>query len=192
MLAKEPGLIFVSHSSADKDLVEEVIRTIPKSHVFYDIRTLMPGAHTIQALQDAIAEASVFALFVSPNTPGSCWVEYEAALARAQKISRKELRILVCPIKGATYKDAPEWMRFYNAMPSGYTISDVARTIKYTYEDALRDMGFIKRPLFVGRETLLERVIVDCRTRPTETGVPVNFLVFAGIENMGRTSVAVR
>jgi hypothetical protein len=129
-------------------------------------------------------------MFVSPNTPKRIWVEYESGVAYVQKIKRNHLAILVVPIKETTYKDAPEWMQKYMAVPEGYSHSDIARLLKYRYEDVLRNQEIILPKLFVGREELCNRIIVQIRTKSAETGVPINFVIFAGIPHMGRFSVA--
>ena len=64
----EPGLIFLSHASVDKHYIEEIKQKIPKSHVFYDVDSIDPGTSTIDALDDGLNIASVFAMFVSPST----------------------------------------------------------------------------------------------------------------------------
>ena len=185
-----PGLIFISHASADKDAIGDIINKIPKSHLFYDTNTINPGHHTTDELDDGLLQASVFAMFVSPNTLKSVWVEYESGVAYVQKIKRNNLAVLAILIKGATYRDAPDWMQSYMAVPEGYSHSDIARLLKYRYEDVLRAQGIVSAPLFVGREDLCNNIIVQSRTRPAETGMPVNFMILAGIPNMGRFSVA--
>ena len=79
------GLIFVSHSSLDKDFVGEVIKRVPKSHLFYDVDTLNLGQHSEDALDDGLLTASVFVMFVSPNTPRSC-----LGCLRVRRGTRKE------------------------------------------------------------------------------------------------------
>jgi len=185
-----PGLIFISHASPDKDIIADVIGKIPRSHLFYDTDTINPGRHTTDELDDGLLRASVFAMFVSPNTPKSVWVEYESGVAYVQKVKRNHIAIVAIPIAGATYRDAPDWMHKYLAVPDAYTNSDIARLLKYLYEEVLRNQGIISPSLFVGREDLCNRVIVTTRTKAAETGVPINFVIFGGIPNMGRFSVA--
>ncbi|WP_196802601.1 toll/interleukin-1 receptor domain-containing protein [Magnetospirillum fulvum] len=185
-----PGLIFISHSSADKPFVESVIRKIPKSHLFYDIDTINPGSHTVDALDDGLFKCSVFAMFVSKNTKESCWVDYETGVAEVEKIKRRQIKIVAIPIGEASYKDAPEWMRKYMAVPPGYSASDIARLLKYLYEDALRAQGVLNESPFIGRENLCNNIILQSRTKPAETGIPLNFVILAGIQSMGRFSVA--
>ncbi len=184
------GLIFISHASSDKDFVDNVVRRIPKSHLFYDINTINPGDHTTDALDDGLLNATVFVMFVSPDTSKSVWVEYESGVAYVQKIRRNHLNIVAVPIKGATYRDAPEWMQSYMAVPPGYGYSDIARLLKYLHEDSLRNQGTSSTPLFVGREQLCNKLIVETRSKAADTGIPVNFLVLAGIQQMGRSSIA--
>lgn len=188
--AYSPGLIFISHASADKDVVEDVVRRIPKSHLFYDTDTVNPGHHTIEELDDGLLGASVFVMFVSPNTPRSVWVQYESGVAYVQKIKRNHLAIVAVPIKGATYRDAPDWMQNYMAIPDGYSHSDIARFLRYRYQEVMRSQGVISNQPFVGREDLCNRIIVQSRTKSAQTGIPVNFLILSGIPNMGRFSIA--
>jgi hypothetical protein len=184
------GLIFLSHSSRDKDFVEQVIRQIPQSHLFYDIKTIDPGDRTIDALDEGLLSAAVFVLFVSPNTPHSVWVDYEASVAQFQKIRRQNLVVLTVPIKGASHKDAPTWMQSYVSANEKYSISDIARLIRYAFETSLRNQGLIRKALFVGRETLVNEILTEVRTQPVKTGLPVNFLILGGIQNMGRSTLA--
>ena len=185
-----PGLIFISHSSADKDLVTEIVKRIPKSHLFYDSDTINPGHHTTDELDDGLLRASVFVMFVSPSTPRSVWVQYESGVAVVQKIKRNHLAIVAVPIKGASYRDAPDWMQAYMAVPEGYSNSDIARLIRFRYDEVLKKQETISAQPFVGREDLCNRIIVQSRTKSAQTGLPVNFLIIAGIPNMGRFSVA--
>lgn len=187
-MSANDGLIFISHSSRDKDFVESVIKKIPKSHLFYDIETIDPGTESTAALDEGLLSASVFAMFVSPNTKGS-WADYEASVALAQKIRRTFLNIVAIPIGGASYKDAPEWMQRFMAVPPGYSTSDIARLLKYLYESALRAQGVISPSLFVGREEFCNKLVNHSRTKSAETGIPVNFLNLAGIPGMGRLTI---
>ena len=185
-----PGLIFISHASQDKDVVEDIIKRIPKSHMFYDTDTINPGNHTTDELDDGLLRSSVFVMFVSPNTLKSIWVEYESGVAYIQKIKRNHIAIIGIPVKGATYHDAPDWMHAYMAVPSGYSHSDIARFLKYRYQEVLKSQGMILPELFVGREDLCNRIIVQTRTKSAQTGVLVNFFILSGLPSMGRFSVA--
>ena len=104
-------------------------------------------------------------MFVSPNTPRSVWVDYESGVAYVQNIKRKSLAILVIPIKGATYNDAPEWMRNYMAVPSG-TATQILHdfSIKNT-KKSLEIKGDLPSRLFVGREDLCNRIVVLYRNQ---------------------------
>lgn len=186
----EPGLIFISHASADKEEINDIIKKIPKSHLFYDTDSVNPGKHTIEELDDGLITASVFVMFVSPNTPKSVWVDYESTVAYLQKIKRNHLAILSVPIKGATYHDAPEWMQGYMSVPNGYSNSDIARLIKYLYTEVLKNQQILAPEPFVGREDLCNKIIVQTRTKSAQTGSPINFIILAGIPNMGRFSIA--
>lgn len=184
------GLIFISHASADKDFVSSVISKIPKSHLFYDVDTIEPGEDSTEALDNGLWDAAVFAMFVSPNTKKGTWAEYEASVALTQKVRRSLINVVAIPIKGVTYRDAPDWMQRYMAVPPGYNASDIARLLKYLYENSLRAQGVIKPALFIGREEFCNSIVNHSRTKSAESGIPVNFINLAGIPGMGKLTIS--
>ena len=184
------GLIFLCHSSDDKPFVEQVLEHIPKSHVFYDTHALDPGASTLDSIEAAVLSADVFVLFLSKESANRDWVKFEIGLAKAQKIKQTNLQVIVVPIGGATTLDAPTWMQSYFCVQPQYTIQDISRSIRTALVEVLQTSGILRPPLFEGRESFCNSVVVECLTRANRIGSPVNFLVFAGINQMGRTTAA--
>ena len=110
------SLIFFSHAGEDKDYVDAVSSHLPQSHLFVDVRTMDPGEAFVDAMNDGVSDAVLFCLFLSPTALEKKWVNYEANLAKLKRFRRESLEILVVPIKGATYADAPAWMQRYLAV----------------------------------------------------------------------------
>jgi hypothetical protein len=186
----QAGLIFLSHSSADKAFVERVLKDIPTSHVFYDKVSIDPATHNLETMEQAVMRTNVFVLFFSENSLKSPWVGFETTLARVQAIRKPSFRVLAIPIAGASYTNAPKWMRDYFTTTIDYTAKDIARTIWSLLVESLQETGAIRPELFLGRESFCNGVVVDCITKTARTSTPINFVIFAGLEQMGRTSCA--
>ncbi len=82
------------------------------------------------AMKQAVAEAALFGFIVSPDTPEECFSFFEATCAEYEKARRPGLELLAWPIKGATFRNCPEWMQRYFAIPPSYSLSDMAREIR--------------------------------------------------------------
>lgn len=159
------SLVFFSHAGEDKDFVNEVAAHLPKSHLFVDIKTMDPGKAFRDAMDEGVADAILFCLFVSPVSLTKQWVNYEIELARLKKFRGGTLEVLVVPIKGATHADAPAWMSSYLAVPSEFSPFDIARTIRGLQESALRASGKIAAEIFRGREELLGQQLLRLRSQ---------------------------
>lgn len=184
------GLVFFSHASEDKNYVDEVLQASQRSHIFYDTLSMNPGKTSVEEMERGVLNAQVFVLFVSPRIELKDWVQYEASLAKVEKIKRKSLKIIVVPIQGATYRDAPVWMQSYFSTNEHYTPRDIARTIQSSFEQALREVGDLPQPLCEGRNEFENLVIREMRTRPGSTGVPISVLHLYGLPAMGRLTFA--
>lgn len=182
----DQSLIFFSHAGEDKDFVNSVATHIPKSHLFIDTRTIDPGGDFKSAMDIGVEDAILFCLFVSPTALKKRWVNYEANLARLKKLRGDALEILVIPIKGASYEDAPKWMQRYLAIPSEFTPFDVARTIRGLQESTLRAAGKIAKEPFVGREEFLGQQLLRIRSQQARSGTLVNCLIISGLQRIGR------
>ena len=184
------GLIFLSHASEDKLLVERVLAHIPQSHVFYDIRSIDAGAVDLEAIEGAVLSTDVFVLFLSKASRTKGWVGFETTLARLQTIKQTNCRIIIVPLGEETSQGAPKWMQSYSCTSPQYTVKDIARTISAALNEVLAASGMLRPPLFIGRESFCNLVVVEILTRLAR-GDSTNFLVFAGIDQMGRgTAVA--
>lgn len=184
------GCIFLSHSSAEKDYVDQVVGRLPSSHIFYDTKTIYPGEDNTEAIETAVTTTDVFVLFLSPETMKREYVRLETELVKAAKIRRDYLRVIIVPIKGATYQNAPKWMQGFNTTKPDYTVGDVARLIWNSYLEVLQKKGALPERPFIGRETLIRDISLEYRNRLRDTATIPNFIHLAGIEQMGRSSLA--
>ena len=62
--------IFLSHSSSDKDIVEEVYKELGAGICHYDIATFDPTGFLPDQIYSALAESTHFVLFASEKENG--------------------------------------------------------------------------------------------------------------------------
>jgi hypothetical protein len=184
------GLIFLSHWSGDAETVHALATQLDHANTFIDLRSMVPGVNNLDQMKDAIKAASVFAFVISPETPADCFSFFEAAHAEFEKARRPDLEILAWPIKGATYKSAPEWMQRYFSVSSKYSVSDVARELRSKLRSSLAKAGLAAPEVYEGRENLERKISFDYLAQISKTGKPINAIVLTGLPGMGRTSVA--
>src|SRR5690242_3748225 len=71
--------IFLSHTKADKPLVEQIANRLAKLYgqesIFYDSWSIQPGDGIIERMNTGVHEASIFFFFVSANSLASNMVE---------------------------------------------------------------------------------------------------------------------
>ena len=177
------GTIFLSHSSKDKNFVEQVYKQLDSAVTFYDIKTIEPGESSVKAMESGVATTSTFVLFHSPDSDTQ-WVRFETELARIAKIKFPDLSVLAVPIKGTTHASLPDWMKSFMTTTEAYTVSDVARTI-LRLQSALLD-----KKLVIGREELLRRIALDIRKALPVRGTPIQHVMLSGLPGMGRSTLA--
>jgi len=154
------------------------------SVLFYDIRSIAPGQDSVSAMRGAVSSASVFVLFHSPNA-NSHWIRYEKDLAEITRIKSPTMQILVCPLDGESYKTLPEWMQRYMTTLPSFKPNDIARTIDHLYTIANK----LGSTLYEGREDLERDIALDIRTAPAKLGCPLNVILLAGVQGMGRGAI---
>ncbi|MDP1720740.1 MAG: toll/interleukin-1 receptor domain-containing protein [Candidatus Nanopelagicaceae bacterium] len=93
-------MIFLSHTSVDKPVVEEIavrLRDIFPSHeIFYDSWSIQPGDGIIDRMNEALAQCKLFLFFVSKHSLQSKMVELEWQNA-LYKATKGEMKIV--PVK---------------------------------------------------------------------------------------------
>jgi hypothetical protein len=182
------GVIYLSHSSADKSFVKKIKEKLDPAAVFYDIDTVAAGQDSVEAMRAGVTSASVFVLFHSPSSRAG-WVSFEKDLAELEKIRQPSMQVLVCPLDGESYRSLPEWMRRYMTTTSDFRVSDIVRAIYHLYELSMQKAGLVAASVYEGREDLERRIALDVMTAPAATAHPLNVVLLTGIQGMGRGTV---
>jgi TIR domain-containing protein len=105
---------FLSHSSADKAIVNEVAEQLSLANTELDSETFDHGLLNVSAIQKALRQTSLFVLFLSRNAIASGVVHYEALLA--QELFARGLieRFLVICLDPDAFSSADEHWKAFN------------------------------------------------------------------------------
>ena len=68
---------FLSHSSKDNLIVEELAKRLGEENIFYDKWNLDAGELLPSKLSEVIYDSKWFVLIASKNSMASSWVKYE-------------------------------------------------------------------------------------------------------------------
>lgn len=106
---------FLSHSSVDKPVVEQVVENLNAAEIHYDALTFENGVTSAQNIFNALGETDIFVLFVSKNSLKSTWVETEISMAEANKAKKIIKSLLVFIIDETPYSALPHWIGQFTA-----------------------------------------------------------------------------
>ena len=172
--------VFLSHSSDDKEYVEEVATQLTRVNARIDSRSFRPGEDFRDEIRRVMDETETFVLFVSPKSLASSWVQFEVDEAETRRLRGKLRRTLAIFIDGFVDPGLlPEWLARVRAVR--HTSPDQsARTISNLLLEASPEL---KRP-FIGRNEDLQRGVRKLSTDDP----PPRILVVSGLEGVGRRS----
>ncbi|MGB9366274.1 MAG: TIR domain-containing protein [Xanthobacteraceae bacterium] len=177
---------FLSHSSRDKPLVDQVAQLLGPANVELDSQTFDRGLLNVSAIQQALRRSSLFVLFLSQNSLSSNIVNYEALLAQELQARGVIDKFLVVCLDDQSFASADENWKAYNFVRKAISPQSIARLIQGALIAA--HSKHISHP-FVGRSKELheakERLIDP--TTPSATAVYVS-----GNAGIGRRTFARR
>jgi len=173
--------VFLSHSSADKDVVHPVFEDLGAAIAHYDERTFEPDSTSAEEILEALSSSEVFVFFLSHAAISSEWVKKELQYANHFFFEGKIKKILVFPLKGADRSLLPVWLRPFVVQQANAVafISTRIRTAIINLEVQSRTSSDI----FIGREKDSEIIKNDLirvqGPRPTS-------IVLSGVDGIGR------
>lgn len=189
--------IFLSHSSADKELyvrivARRLIREFGEDSVIFDELTFQEGRKTIEEIEDNLDVTDLFVFFVSNDSLNSDWVIKE--LFRAKELWKEKKLQQICPIiinPEIKYDDdrIPKWLQ------ENYNLQYISRPIKAAQiiEQRMIELSFERHPrlkerneIFVGRNDLIKSF--EERMDDFEKEKPI-CIVASGIKSIGRTTL---
>jgi hypothetical protein len=90
--------IFISHSSVDKDFVNQLLRRLQEhglDDAWYDVREISATTNLPKAMAEAVSSAEYFAIVLSSSAAGSQWVSFE--IQQALNANKPVLALMNAP-----------------------------------------------------------------------------------------------
>lgn len=177
---------FLSHSSMDKEFVQEVADLLGRSNCVFDKYSFSGGVEFERSILKGLKNTSVFVFFATRNSIESLWCEYELQEAFYGKINQAINKTVVYIIgDGVSLERIPLWLK-RALIKNESSPSVIARDIQHHLN---KSADSYLKPLFLGRSKereLLEDIIspYDGREKPN------TFSVF-GLPGIGRRSLLV-
>lgn len=111
-------LIFLSHSSSDKAVVEAMLdefeqcmNLIFPSAFWYDTWSIRAGADIHQEIERGVDDSDLVLVFASGRSLESGWVEQEWRKKHAEEIDRKQILVVPVIIDSTSPKNLPAFLR---------------------------------------------------------------------------------
>ncbi len=180
--------IFLSHSSAQKYLVEKIADKLGKDRVAYDKYSFETGMDSLDEIIRHLNSTDLFVVFISKEALESNWVKTE--LAQANKLTLLNSIKQFLPIivdKSIEHDDAriPDWIK-KRTLRQIFEPFLIKKKIEQNYRDIVIESNPLikaKEELFVGRNDIMEEF--ESQVLTTSNIRPVSF-VCSGIEGVGR------
>lgn len=124
-------MVFISHSSADRDIADYIARDLAAQGIeVWSDRSILPGEAWDSAITKALDEAQFFVLVLSPRSLSSEWVNFEAGVALSRDPSSGHRRVLPILVKGADRNALPIALRGLQAVEmEGGGIAEATRKV---------------------------------------------------------------
>ncbi len=174
---------FISHSSLDKPLVEDVAKLVSAARWEIDSLTFEGGRRSADEIMAALKRSDLFVLVASANSMGSDWVKSELEIAQHLLFSRKIGGVLVFIIDGTSAAELPEWIRMHVFVRTSNVvrIANLIRSklFELDSEKGIRPKPFVQRTKIRGE---IEKRIADLNHQ-------IRALYVSGVDGIGRRSI---
>ena len=121
---------FLSHSSQDKALVEDVAKQLGQHQIELDSETFDAGLLNAEAIREALKRASIFVLFLTETAIESTYVHFEALLAQELLAKGVLNRFFVVCLDEQAFTRADEHWKNYNFVRHLDSAQSISRFIQ--------------------------------------------------------------
>jgi hypothetical protein len=180
---------FLSHSSAQKELVTNIAKRLGLDNCVIDIYHFAAGEPTLEQIFGKIESSDLFVMFLTSEALNSQWVRRELEHVSLSKSNEILPRLLIFNVdSNLSHEDAriPEWIREQYNLKS---IKDEILIYK-KIDSKLRDISIEKYPrvkakeeIFIGRNSLMEEF--ESKYHNLENTKP-SCIIVSGMEEVGR------
>lgn len=178
---------FISHSSIQKEFVNNVAALIGHDNLCVDMLCFEPGMELNKVIKESIASANLFVIFFSSESLSSTWVEDELRYVRPLI---KEKKIAFCPFiidDKIKWNDVPDWVSDYltETIINPFIVANIIK--RRIRELVYKSIPYLKQKeeLFEGRGTDMEKMKTVYYEKDGLRAV-----VISGIKHVGRKKFA--
>ena len=105
--------IFLSHSTFDKEFVDQVFEMLGAGRCVYDKVTFKKNSDLALQIRDGLEGCEFYALFLSSAALKSNWVRAEIDLANELKTQWKVKKVFIFQLDSTSWTELPSWMGRY-------------------------------------------------------------------------------
>jgi tetratricopeptide (TPR) repeat protein len=176
---------FISHSSEDKALAEQLAQSLEKERVWFDVWDLNTGDLIPRKLAESIHDSKWFILLASQKAMESRWVRYELNIAIMNWIQDNEYRIIVSRIDDCQVH--PELSPFLYVDCPGQPNRAIDEIVKLI----LAEGGGIVKPAWSKKSQIVNR-FKEIAAIEDVTNEGMNFILLWGLYGIGKTVLGER
>lgn len=183
---------FISHSSAQKDFVEEVVRELGRDFVNVDMHCFEAGGELTDEITAHINGSNIFVLMLSDMALNSKWVIQEARLVHSKMLDGDDVVFLPFIVDNAIThsderfdKNGLKWVKKYLVKPEN-SPSIVARIIRRKLRESIwENEPTIKEreKLFFGRDADMNELRLKLYA---STSNQKRAIIISGLSHIGR------
>ena len=177
---------FVSHSSIDKPLVEQVVKAVSAARWEIDSHSFEEGKYSAGEITAALGRADLFVLIASAHSMSSEWVKSELEIAQHLSYSGKLGGVVAFIVDGTLAEELPEWlrMRVFIRTSNPVRLANVIRSklVELDTKRGVKPKPYVQRIKLQGE---MERRIADLR-------LPIQAIYLSGVDGIGKRTVGTR
>ena len=190
---------FLSHSSFDKDFVQQVYDGLGAGRCAFDARTLRKSSDLPAQIREGLEDCDIYVLFLSHSALQSNWVTAELDVASELRSRWKIRSVLVFQLDETKWDNLPTWTHRYVAScpPSPQQVAlriedeirnlrsdpfgchgrdeDVRRAVELLSEaDSTPAYIYLSGPVGIGRRTLAAEIYKSYYPHIAKTHIEIN------------------
>jgi hypothetical protein len=133
--------VFISHSLQDTDIADYLTRELKASgvQVWYD-KPIKPGSEWVKEIEEALEQAEIFVVLLSPNFLASPWANFELGVALSRAEGSRKVRVIPILTRGIDLDQLPRRLRQLQAIEmEGIGIAEASRQVARIATEATKD-----------------------------------------------------
>lgn len=177
---------FVSHSSIDKPLVEQIVQTVSAARWEIDSHTFEDGKYSAGEITAALGRSDLFVLIASAHSLDSDWVKAELEIAQHLSYAGKLGGVVAFIVDATPSERLPEWlrMRVFIRTSNPVRIANLIRShlVELDIKQGVKPKPYVQRVRLQG----------DMEQRIADLQKPVQAIYLSGVDGIGKRTVATR